>query len=494
MRNILFRADGNNVIGLGHVMRSLALISMLRENYSCHFAIQDPAKILKEIIIENCNNIIELPKSNIPKAEELIHHLDNIDIVVLDGYQFDDEYRIAIKNRGCKLVYIDDLHLSHISADVIINHAAGISAQQYDTDPFTQLCLGTQFALLRREFLVIAQQNRQIETIDTAFICFGGVDKYNLTKKSLEAILLIDEIKRINIVVGSGYHYLDELNHFVASNGSKVIELHFNVDAHEMINIMLDSQLAIIPASSICLEVMSIGMGLLLGTYVENQRLILEGCVKLNCCSSVGSFQELSNDSLTKQIDTYIKSEQWKTHIANQKINVTGNSSIKLNKVFNDLIVESEISIRKANLDDILTYFYWANDPDVRQNAINTDPILLEHHKEWFIKNINRKSSFLYYFENNHNPLGQVRFDLVNGDYLIDYSIDKQFRKNGLGAVILRMAMKQLVSEHHATIRITALVKDTNYSSLKTFEKLGFISIGSTIMDESLYTQFLKVI
>ena len=44
--------------------------------------------------------------------------------------------------------------------------------------------------------------------------------------------------------------------------------------------------------------------------------------------------------------------------------------------------------IRLANEDDLLTYFEWANDKDVRANAINQDPILLEIHTKWFLSRI----------------------------------------------------------------------------------------------------------
>ena len=37
LKKILFRADGNEEIGYGHVIRSLALADMLKENFECIF-------------------------------------------------------------------------------------------------------------------------------------------------------------------------------------------------------------------------------------------------------------------------------------------------------------------------------------------------------------------------------------------------------------------------------------------------------------------------
>jgi UDP-2,4-diacetamido-2,4,6-trideoxy-beta-L-altropyranose hydrolase len=41
---IVLRADGNSRIGLGRVIRSLALAQMLDEVFECVFAIQEPGE------------------------------------------------------------------------------------------------------------------------------------------------------------------------------------------------------------------------------------------------------------------------------------------------------------------------------------------------------------------------------------------------------------------------------------------------------------------
>ena len=93
---IIFRADGNSQIGLGHVVRSLALAQILRQDYECVFAIQAPSPELQEQIRQICDGIIVLPACT-PDEERFVHELEAYIaedvIVVLDGYNFTTAYQ-----------------------------------------------------------------------------------------------------------------------------------------------------------------------------------------------------------------------------------------------------------------------------------------------------------------------------------------------------------------------------------------------------------------
>ena len=73
-RRIIFRADGNSDIGLGHVIRSLALVEMLKDNFECVFAIQEPVNALVRQIEAVCAELIILPLDK--TDEHMIRELD----------------------------------------------------------------------------------------------------------------------------------------------------------------------------------------------------------------------------------------------------------------------------------------------------------------------------------------------------------------------------------------------------------------------------------
>jgi spore coat polysaccharide biosynthesis predicted glycosyltransferase SpsG len=63
-RKVIFRADGNESIGMGHFTRTLALVEILKEDFLCLFATQEPSIYqINEIARVGCE-FISLPFSN----------------------------------------------------------------------------------------------------------------------------------------------------------------------------------------------------------------------------------------------------------------------------------------------------------------------------------------------------------------------------------------------------------------------------------------------
>ena len=133
-QNVYFRADGHSKMGLGHIIRSLALAEMLNKTFNCIFVSRLIVKELKNEILSVCTDLIELQESLIQEqeAQYLIENIINEnDIVVLDGYHFDTEYQKLIYNHSKSLVCVDDIHNYHFISDIIINHAGGIKKADY---------------------------------------------------------------------------------------------------------------------------------------------------------------------------------------------------------------------------------------------------------------------------------------------------------------------------------------------------------------------------
>lgn len=86
---ILLRADGNNVIGLGHVIRLLGLCEFLKDSFDCVFFIREPGVKIKETIESFCKLII-LKSTKDEEISELESLLSLSDILILDGYDFDE--------------------------------------------------------------------------------------------------------------------------------------------------------------------------------------------------------------------------------------------------------------------------------------------------------------------------------------------------------------------------------------------------------------------
>jgi len=283
--DIFIRADGSREIGLGHLVRSLSLAHMLKDDFNIRFISKEiPESIRSEI--SNSGFQSEIIESEALFFEDKIH---KDAVVVLDGYHFDEAYQNQIKKAGCKLACIDDIYERKFSADLIINHAPGVVKENYDARPETIFALGPDYALLRPAFLEVAENKLTKLQKDTLFICFGGADVQNKTKVALETALNFGKFKNIIIITGSAYSYLKELMPLVESHTN--IEHHHSVVEKDMVRLMTEVETAIVPASGILFEALAAGNKVISGTYTNNQKQVYNGFKKLGAIIDAGHFE-----------------------------------------------------------------------------------------------------------------------------------------------------------------------------------------------------------
>lgn len=302
---IIFRAVGSNKIGLGHIVRCMALAEMLGESFDTIFWLNKPDDIIVEMVRPGFNFKVFDFDNNEEEIEELKSELRDTDILVLDGYQFDGEYQHSLKPYVKKMVCIDDLAGTHFYADLIINHGDGMRTKRYDAEVYTKILTGADYVILREPFRKAAIKSRMgIEKIDTVFICMGGADPFNATNKVLRSCLLHVFIKKIVIVIGSAYSFHEEMDRIISTAiPGKEVLIKKNISDKEIVDLLYSSQLAICPASSIALEVTSVKCGLLTGIVVDNQVATHDMLIQAGCAITVGSFNEISEEGLSLKIE-----------------------------------------------------------------------------------------------------------------------------------------------------------------------------------------------
>lgn len=287
IKKIIFRVDGSNNIGLGHLIRCMALGFMLKEDFEIIFVCKEvPESIVKELISSGFLFI------KINSEAEFFNIIDDKYIIVLDHYGLDTNFQKKIKEIGCKLVCIDDLHDKEFYADLIINHAPGIKADDYLAQSYTQFALGFEYALLRPAFLQAAKKERIIKKLETVFVCFGGADVQNLTAQTLNILLQIDEFEKIIVVVGIVYEKMEELRLIIGENPK--IHLYHAIEEKEMLALLTMSDIAIVPSSGILLEAISAGCVIVSGMYVDNQKFIYQAYKNEMCFHDAGNFEPLN--------------------------------------------------------------------------------------------------------------------------------------------------------------------------------------------------------
>ena len=121
----------------------MALVEILNERFDCHFILQKTDEKVKNRVSEVCKNIIEIPltKDFLEEASRIGKLVSPKNIIVLDGYHFTSEYQYILKKYTKNVVLIDDLHISRVFADIVINPSPGISKKKYNSEAYTKFYL-----------------------------------------------------------------------------------------------------------------------------------------------------------------------------------------------------------------------------------------------------------------------------------------------------------------------------------------------------------------
>lgn len=266
MHQLFFRADGNAQIGLGHVMRCLALADMLKGAFSMRFAIVEPTPDVRTLIENAGLSVIAL--STFTQQADFLAQIEPTEIAVLDGYSFEEAFQQSVRDRAKKLVFIDDLVAGHQVADVTINHAGGVSETEYGASPNTQFYLGPHYALLRPEFLNPAGFGEP--PVDgPIFVSLGGADPRNTSLTVLEAVRQVDAMLPVHLVLGPFHPNRPTIEAF--KNQLPNLTILQNLTASQMVSQLQQSSLAITACSTISYEVCAINRPLIAIVTADNQ-------------------------------------------------------------------------------------------------------------------------------------------------------------------------------------------------------------------------------
>jgi len=334
---VFFRADGNSEKGLGHIVRCLSVIEMLKETFDCSMIVNNTDETVLDFIRQTCSVTDIKAQSTTEELSALRKLVNDNDIFVIDGYSFDEIYQLAVKEMVMKMVAIDDLADKKFETDVIINHGDIEALPPYRMPASAKLYAGFDYMVVRPEFLKAAKIGKKITFIDTVFICMGGTDPFDITVKVLEACIQCDFIKKVNVVTGSLYQNRNGLHALIALSGRTIIENIENANAAQMVSLIEESQVAISTASSISLEICCVKAALLCGTVIDNQYSIHSQLIRNECCVSIGDWRSASVSNIKNQLEAINDVTLAQKIVDKQGICADGESGERIREIFNEL-------------------------------------------------------------------------------------------------------------------------------------------------------------
>ena len=306
INKIAFRVDGGPKIGLGHIMRSLALAKSLPQDTEISFITKSKRKV-KNLILESGFNIIPLDstldyQSELDEVKKLIKS-NNIDIIITDSYELDQDYLLELKKVVNKLVSIHDFVPYKFPSDIVVNgniYAPELNYQSTTGD--TKFLLGTDYTLMREEFQDISRTNIS-KDVESALVTVGGSDKLNLTPKIIATLDRLEHDLHADVVIGPGFKNIKEIINQTQEVNLEVA-LHFNVD--KMSKLMLENDIAISAGGSTLYELAATGTPAITLLQADNQIKVAEAMDEQGVVINLGFGDSVAKEKLKDTINKLI--------------------------------------------------------------------------------------------------------------------------------------------------------------------------------------------
>jgi UDP-2,4-diacetamido-2,4,6-trideoxy-beta-L-altropyranose hydrolase len=481
---LVLRADGNSRVGLGHVMRLLALAELLRPDFAeLAFFIQAPDTALTALLQAVGAEVIALPAAAVSDepATVLPGLLRPTDVLVFDGYGFDFTYQTTVRPLVAHLVCLDDLHAFSFAADLVINPAGGITPAHYDLRaPATRLLAGPSYAPLRAAFR--PSPASLAASPSHVLLCLGGADPRHLTRATAAALLALPAVARVHAVVGSAYTGWDELRAWAAAQGPR-LTLHRALPAAELAQLMQHCGAAVLSPSTISYEYCAAGGGLLLTLpTADNQR-------------DLDHFLQVAGLALPYPTAPNVLTAAEAPRLAEQlrqaqRRYFDGQQGQRLRQEFAALQVPTApFRLRLVQAHDSAQLLAWTNDPATRQQSFDPAPVPLARHEAWLASQLAHSERYLLLLAETSNtgePVGLIRFAISSESpssettATLGYSLGPAHRGRGWAAPLLLAGTRAVLAAFPRVARVLGEVKADNVASVRAFRRAGFGEVAGS--------------
>jgi len=262
---ILFRCDGSSEIGLGHVVRCLALADELRDNNDCHIAFAMRQGPICFDMIKNKGYEIYSSNNHVEAFDykEWMDHVVNVTNPKAFIMDVRDDMPISLLqdlcDKGILIVTIDDPSDRRMLANIVF-YPPIPQVKSMDWNGFNgELHVGWEWVILRPEFAQYRNTERQKTSVarPNILITMGGSDPAGLTFMAVDALRMIIEEFEATVVIGPGFKNKEALLKKISEVGK---EINVVQNPGNMAQLMSDADLAMASFGVTAYELAAMGV------------------------------------------------------------------------------------------------------------------------------------------------------------------------------------------------------------------------------------------
>lgn len=332
---IIFRADADKKIGLGHIHTTLTLANRLSFNHDIFFLLNKNQTLgIKKVKEYNYKIITFKDKKELSKKIDEI----NPHIVINDVLDTEKKYIERLKKKGYFVVNFEDMGYGSEIADIVI------SSLYEGSSPPKNHYYGYKYACFRDDFFLIPPKTKINKKVENILITFGGTDPNNLTLRTLQAIERLGLKKiLINVVLGLGYPPKENFYKYAEGMRKKGFRIVVKENIKMMAKEMFDADIAITSNGRTIYEIVAMGVPCI--SVAQNEREVrhffvyTSRCIKYLGMAYTVSVKDIAL-AIKKMVEDYKLREEM--HERMLKFNLKKGLSRVLNLIFNKYYEQKE--------------------------------------------------------------------------------------------------------------------------------------------------------
>ena len=478
----VFRTHASPEIGVGHVMRCLALANVL-SGLGCKsiFAVSPETPATVPALGRSDHEILFVDADAETAVKTLTRKItEPVDWLVIDHYGIDLDSEKIFRKLARNIMVIDDLVDRSHDCDLLLDQGPGRMPEDYAglVPAHALVCAGPDYALLDPAYGAFRDRNLPVgpNKRTAIFLSFGGTDPRNFTGRALDALAGAGVAGPVNVFLGAAAPHREEVG---ARLKSWRTEATLHIDSTNMIHVLADSLLAVGACGVSALERCCCGVPSVIAVIADNQRAAAAGI------SAARAAEIIDLDDVTGAsacINGLVAQPERLAQIAAAgKLLCDGRGG---RRVAMALVPErsasgASVRLRPATAEDENRILEWQRSPGVRRFARNPDVPDAATHAAWMKATLNDPEILLNIIECEGRAVGLLRLDRRpdRGSlpaFEVSILVAPDRNRAGIGKAGLALARRLIPG----AVFFAAIHRD-NRPSLSLFAGAGYIEDGA---------------